>query len=346
MATILKSYAKTDIAKIEILVTNCQKSLAEIAVMKPKADLIVNGGLYSGPYEPNGFLKVNGQRLAFSSGYNPLVFGWDNGDDIAYFKTNEQAKLSPEIKQNYIGGFDLVVDNKPLSNINCPEQIKSARPRTAIALTGKGLAIYCTNKHVTPEYVAKYLHEAGCWAATLLDGGEHSQALVGSQKVAALGSAKVHNWLLVYLKKEAKEKIATNDNLALGYGVARVYSAALHSKQLITPNFAINEFACKDGSLMIAIHQKLPPILQQIRDNFKRPMTISSAYRSYSHNKAVGGAANSYHMYGMAADCYISGISPKEIGAYARQIMPDYGGIGIYNSFVHIDVGEKRDWQG
>ncbi len=344
MSTILKSYAKTDIARIEILVTNCQKSMADIAAMKPEADLIVNGGPYSAPYEPDGFLKVKGKRLAYSSSYTPMVFGWDKGDDIGYFKTNDLGTLNPEIKQNYIGGFDLVVDNKPLSKINCPEQIKTARPRTAIALTGKGLAIYCTNKNVTPEYVAKYLHEAGCWAATLLDGGENSQAMVGSQKVAALGASKVHNWLLIYLKSELKEKIKTDDDLALGYGVARVYSAALHGKQMISPNFAINEFACKDGSSLIAIHQKLPPILQKIRDNFGRPMTISSAFRSYSHNKAVGGATNSYHMYGMAADFYISGISPKEIGEYARQIMPDYGGIGIYNGFVHIDIGEKRDW--
>ena len=38
-----------------------------------------------------------------------------------------------------------------------------------------------------------------------------------------------------------------------------------------------------------------------------------------------------------------------QVAAYARQIMPDWGGVGIYSKqgFTHIDVREaKADWTG
>ena len=35
------------------------------------------------------------------------------------------------------------------------------------------------------------------------------------------------------------------------------------------------------------------------------------------------------------------------VAAYARKIMPDWGGVGVYDSFTHIDIREqKADWQG
>ena len=36
-----------------------------------------------------------------------------------------------------------------------------------------------------------------------------------------------------------------------------------------------------------------------------------------------------------------------QVAAYARSIMPDWGGVGVYEKkgFTHIDVREKRsDW--
>lgn len=43
-------------------------------------------------------------------------------------------------------------------------------------------------------------------------------------------------------------------------------------------------------------------VLQPLRDHFGQAITITSGYRSPKVNKAVGGAKNSDHLYGYAAD--------------------------------------------
>jgi len=47
-------------------------------------------------------------------------------------------------------------------------------------------------------------------------------------------------------------------------------------------------------------------VLQEIRDTFRYPITISSGYRSPELNKAVGGSATSQHCSGQAADIQIA----------------------------------------
>lgn len=43
-------------------------------------------------------------------------------------------------------------------------------------------------------------------------------------------------------------------------------------------------------------------VLDPLREAWGRPLTVTSGYRSPALNKAVGGAATSHHMRGMAAD--------------------------------------------
>lgn len=51
-------------------------------------------------------------------------------------------------------------------------------------------------------------------------------------------------------------------------------------------------------------------VLDPIRSLYGKPITVNSGFRSESLNKAVKGAKNSQHLFGMAAD--ITGGSPKE----------------------------------
>lgn len=48
-------------------------------------------------------------------------------------------------------------------------------------------------------------------------------------------------------------------------------------------------------------------ILQPIRDAWRSPIVVNSAYRSEAVNKAVGGVKNSQHRLGEAADITIGG---------------------------------------
>ena len=124
--------------------------------------------------------------------------------------------------------------------------------------------------------------------------------------------------------------------------IVKVYSKAKDGNTKLSTNFKVKEFACLDGTDTIFVSDELVKVLQKVRDNFGKPVIINSAYRTESHNKKVGGSANSQHKYGMAADIRINGVSPKTIATYINKLMPDRGGIGVYTSFVHIDVRAKK----
>ena len=127
----------------------------------------------------------------------------------------------------------------------------------------------------------------------------------------------------------------------------KVYSRTKDGTKKLSTNFKVNEFACSDGSDVVFISPDLVKILQQIRDHFKAPVTINSGYRTVTKNKAVGGAAYSQHLYGLAADITVKGFSPTVVAAYAESLLPGKGGIGIYNTFVHVDVrSTKSRWNG
>lgn len=127
----------------------------------------------------------------------------------------------------------------------------------------------------------------------------------------------------------------------------KVYSKAKDGNKKLSTNFRVREFACKDGTDPIFIDTELVDVLQKIRTHFGKSVTITSAYRTPRHNSSVGGTTYSQHLYGKAADIKISGVSPNKIAAYAEKLLPGKGGVGIYNTFTHIDVrGNCSRWKG
>lgn len=127
----------------------------------------------------------------------------------------------------------------------------------------------------------------------------------------------------------------------------RVYSKAKDGNKKITENFRVREFACSDGSDPIFISHTLVEVLQKIRDHFNAPVTINSAYRTPGKNKAVGGAAYSQHLYGTAADITVKGVKPSDVATYAESLLTNYGGVGRYATFTHVDVrAQKSRWKG
>ena len=108
------------------------------------------------------------------------------------------------------------------------------------------------------------------------------------------------------------------------------YSKAKDGNKKVATNFRVKEFACTDGSDPIFIDTELVTVLQKIRTHFGKSVSITSAYRTPTKNKAVGGSTYSQHLYGRAADVKISGVSPAKVGAYAETLLKNKGGIGIY----------------
>lgn len=127
----------------------------------------------------------------------------------------------------------------------------------------------------------------------------------------------------------------------------KTYSRAKEGSKMLSANFKVSEFKCKDGSDKILVDEALVDVLQDIRDHFKKAVNINSAYRTESYNKKVGGASKSQHLYGKAADIVISGVKPREIAEYAES--KGVGGIGLYeyggtSGFCHVDTrsGKSR----
>ena len=146
----------------------------------------------------------------------------------------------------------------------------------------------------------------------------------------------------IYYNKYAKgvvETMATN-----------TYSKTQATK--LSNNFNSSEFNCKGSGCCstTVINPQLVKYLQQIRDHFNAPITITSAYRCPTHNSRVGGATGSRHTKGDAADIVVKGRTPAEVAKYAESI--GVKGIGLYETnadgfFVHIDTRETKSfWYG
>ncbi|AEF94487.1 Peptidase M15A [Desulfotomaculum nigrificans CO-1-SRB] len=116
-------------------------------------------------------------------------------------------------------------------------------------------------------------------------------------------------------------------------------------EQRITPHFTEGELACRCCGRLL-VQSELVHKLETLRQLVKKPVLVNSGYRCPAHNRAVGGAVNSYHLKGMAADIHVPGLAVVELSRLAEQA--GFNGIGTYpkQSFLHVDVrGNRARWQ-
>ncbi|HDX6471612.1 TPA: DUF882 domain-containing protein, partial [Escherichia coli] len=98
---------------------------------------------------------------------------------------------------------------------------------------------------------------------------------------------------------------------------------------MLSKHFSRKEFKCKCGKCDYdTIDAELLVILEDVREHFGKPVIINSGNRCPTHNKNVGGAANSYHVRGRAADIVIKGVSPDIVHAYLDGKYPTQYGLG------------------
>lgn len=144
---------------------------------------------------------------------------------------------------------------------------------------------------------------------------------------------------------------SSEDVLELKEGIHSYSLKASGAKRIMTQgvrsNFLLKEFRCRDGSDKILLDSALVELLQKVRDHFGKAVSITSAYRTPSHNQSVNGATSSYHIKGQAADFTVTGISNREVAKYLQGI--GARGIGLYDytgGFVHVDTRDKKYfWQ-
>lgn len=112
----------------------------------------------------------------------------------------------------------------------------------------------------------------------------------------------------------------------------------------LSPHFMLSEFAMKDGTLppigcTLALRRLCVEVLEPMRVHFG-PCTVTSGYRTTAHNRRVGGARRSRHLYEEhphepAADVRFVRGTPEQWAAKA--IAMKVGGVGLYRSHVHVD---------
>lgn len=91
---------------------------------------------------------------------------------------------------------------------------------------------------------------------------------------------------------------------------------------------------------------RLADYLENVRELFgNSTILINSGYRPPTVNKAVGGASNSQHLYGAAADITVGGFRPHDVYTRLNSWHGDKGGLGDSQYFTHIDLrGYRARW--
>ena len=84
--------------------------------------------------------------------------------------------------------------------------------------------------------------------------------------------------------------------------MVKEYLKSQNGNDRLSEHFKVREFACNDGTDKILIENDMIPVLERLRLYVENPVSINSAYRTASYNKKIGGATNSYHIYGRAID--------------------------------------------
>jgi uncharacterized protein YcbK (DUF882 family) len=118
----------------------------------------------------------------------------------------------------------------------------------------------------------------------------------------------------------------------------------------LTENFSRHEFACKCGCGFDGIDMDLVRSLQVLRDLLpplangrRRRIMLNSGCRCEAHNRRSGGSPTSRHLRGQAADIRAEGMKPAELYRYACKVRRfERGGIGLYPTFLHVDVRATR----
>jgi uncharacterized protein YcbK (DUF882 family) len=82
--------------------------------------------------------------------------------------------------------------------------------------------------------------------------------------------------------------------------------------------------------------------LHPYRERVGHPFVVTSWLRTVEGNRKSGGSATSFHLQGAAVDFYCPKLSANNLGV----IFHDWsGGLGIYLSWIHCDIGPYRRWR-
>jgi len=105
----------------------------------------------------------------------------------------------------------------------------------------------------------------------------------------------------------------------------------------ISPHFRRAEFACNCGCGFDTVDTDTLAILEAVRTHFGKPVVVNSGCRCPDYNRRVGGAPNSQHTLGRAADIRVQGVEPDAVYDWLAANFPT-ASLGRYSTFTHVDT--------
>lgn len=118
-------------------------------------------------------------------------------------------------------------------------------------------------------------------------------------------------------------------------------------KSQVASRFGFYEQYNPSQRIIDNIESLVKNVLQPLRYHLNAPIFVHSGYRCYRVNKLIGGANNSQHLYGMAADieCYSKGNkaiyeSVLELGLDFDQMINEFN-----FDWIHISYNPLADKQ-
>lgn len=286
------------------------------------------------------------------------------GQAVTESEAIAEAEFCYEMTRGYSPSFPTYYDSE-LSNQKGDGRADnlSRRLRTDITKAfcrrmeelGRRAGVYASKSWFETRLYAAELEKYSIWVAqyntscgykeTGYDMWQHTS----SYKVPGLNTTFDKSYC--YKEFSAETEGGTADTLLLMDGTHSYSLKESGSKRILVggvrSNFLLREFRCKDGSDEIILDSGLVEILQKVRSHFGKAVSITSAYRTPSHNRSVGGATSSYHVKGQAADFTVTGVLNRDVAKYLQDIGAK--GIGLYDyigGFVHVDTREKKYfWQ-
>lgn len=121
------------------------------------------------------------------------------------------------------------------------------------------------------------------------------------------------------------------------------------SEHFTIAEMTISETAARQGidntpSLAVIDNLKLTAAtLEQIRTLVGKPVIVTSGYRSPAVNKAVGGASNSAHVLGLAADINVPGYTPKALANLIKDSGIQFDQLILeFDRWVHVGLAAGK----
>ena len=117
----------------------------------------------------------------------------------------------------------------------------------------------------------------------------------------------------------------------------------------VTEHFLYSDFVCLccDTMKIIPAFYRQAAMLEHMRMELGFPIIINSGYRCAKHNSEVGGAARSWHLLFATDIRPEDGSSEKLLALYNLAEEMGFGGIGRYETFLHLDLRpEPARWRG